>query len=106
FLDLTLDTNDHRDGLGHPAAAPLHAAWARLGPDIAPRRSLREWLGLDFFKDVHKGMYENRPIHWPLSSANKTFVVWVNIHRMSGQTLRIVLADHLLPAMARMDGEL
>ena len=51
-------------------------------------------------------MYESRPIHWPLSSANKTFVAWVTIHRMNGQTLRVLLADHLMPTLARLDGEL
>ena len=51
-------------------------------------------------------MYESRPIHWPLSSADKTFVSWVNIHRMNGQTLRVLLADHLAPTLTRLDGEL
>ena len=73
---------------------------------IAPNRSLRDWLRLDFFKDVHKGMYENRPIHWPLSSSSKTFVAWVNIHRMDEKTLKVLLADHLIPARSRFDGEL
>ena len=106
FLDTTLDSEDRRDGLGHPAATPLHAAWAEHAPAIGPRRSLRQWLALDFFKDVHKGLYESRPIHWPLSSAAKTFVAWVNIHRMNGQTLRVLLADHLAPTLTRLDGEL
>ena len=106
FLDTTLDAEDRRDGLGHPAAAPLHAAWAQHGPAIGTKRSLRDWLALDFFKDVHKGMYENRPIHWPLSSSGKTFVAWVNIHRMNEQTMRVLLADHLVPTLARLDGEL
>lgn len=106
FLDTTLDAEDRRDSLGHPATAPLHAAWAEYAPVIGTRRSLRDWLALDFFKDVHKGMYENRPIHWPLSSPNKTFVAWVNIHRMNDQTLRVLLADHLAPTLARLDGEL
>lgn len=106
FLDTSLDAEDHRDSLSHPAAAPLHAAWAQHGPAIGTRRGLRGWLALDFFKDVHKGMYENRPIHWPLSSAGRTFVAWVNIHRMNEQTLRILHADHLAPALARIDGEL
>jgi hypothetical protein len=107
FLDGTLDTVDRRDSLGHPAAAPLHTAWTTYGPASGARRTgLREWLALDFFKDVHKGMYENRPIHWPLSSANKTFVAWVNIHRFTEQTLRILLADHLQPTLNRLEGEL
>ena len=106
FLDGSLEENDHRDDLGQAAAAPLHQAWSKHGSAIAPNRSLRDWLRLDFFKDVHKGMYENRPIHWPLSSSSKTFVAWVNIHRMNERTLKVILADHLIPARSRIDGEL
>jgi hypothetical protein len=106
FLDTTLDAEDHRDSLGHPQTAPLHDAWAEYAPAIGTKRSLRDWLALDFFKDVHKGMYENRPIHWPLSSPNRTFVAWVNIHRMNAQTLRVLLADHLAPTLTRLHGEL
>jgi hypothetical protein len=106
FLDGSLEDNDLRDGLGAEASTPLHQAWSRHGSAIAPSRSLRDWLRLDFFKDVHKGMYENRPIHWPLSSASKTFVAWVNIHRMDSRTLKVLLADHLIPARSRIDGEL
>lgn len=106
FLDTTLDDGDLRDGLGHPAAAPLHAAWATHGPALGTRRGLRDWLALDFFKDVHRPMYENRPIHWPLSSPGKMFVAWVQIHRMDGRTLRVLWADHLAPTLARIDGEL
>jgi hypothetical protein len=105
FLDTTLDAED-RDDLGHPACTMLLAAWHEHGPAIAMNRGLRDWLALDFFKDVHKGMYENRPIHWPLSSSNRTFVAWVNIHRMDEQTLTVLLADHLVPTLARIDGEL
>jgi hypothetical protein len=106
FLDGSLEENDQRDDLGQAAAAPLHQAWASHGSAIAPNRSLRDWLRLDFFKDVHKGMYENRPIHWPLSSSSKTFVAWVNIHRMDERSLKVLLADHLIPARSRIDGEL
>jgi len=106
FLDGSLEENDHRDDLSQAAAAPLHQAWSTHGSAIAPNRSLRDWLRLDFFKDVHKGMYENRPIHWPLSSSGKTFVAWVNIHRIDERTLKVLLADHLMPARSRIDGEL
>ncbi|WP_411868850.1 BREX-6 system adenine-specific DNA-methyltransferase PglX [Vulcanococcus limneticus] len=106
FLDGSLEDNDLRDGLGEGATASLHEAWSRHGTTISPNRSLRDWLRLDFFKDVHKCMYENRPIHWPLSSSGKTFVAWVNIHRMDERTLKILLADHLIPARSRIDGEL
>jgi hypothetical protein len=106
FLDGTLDAQDRRDSLGHPAASALWAAWASYGGEIAPKEGLRGWLAARFFGDVHKKMYENKPIHWPLSSAERTFVVWVNIHRLTAQTLRVVLADHLLPTQARLEGEL
>lgn len=106
FLDQTLEAGDPRDGLGHEAAQVLQQAWSQHAPALGVKRSLREWLAVDFFKDIHRGMYENRPIHWPLSSANKTFVAWVNIHRLTAQTLRILLADHLMPTLARLEGTL
>ena len=107
FLDGTLDVADQRDSLGHPAAARLHAAWQEYSPALqTKKRSLRHWLAEEFFKEVHKDMYENRPIHWPLSSAAKTFVAWVNIHRFTAQTLTILLADHLVPTLNRIQGEL
>ena len=103
---LFLDLGSEQDSLNDPAAAPLLNAWAIHASEIAPRRSLKEYLAHDFFKDVHRPMYENRPIHWPLSSASRSFVAWINIHRWTGQTLRILLADHLWPALARVEGEL
>ena len=106
FLDGTLTEDDRRDSLGHPAATPLHDAWATHGSSIDAKRDLRTWLRLKFFSDVHKGMYENRPIHWPLCSAKKTFVAWVNIHRMNECTLRVLLADRLHPALTRLEGQL
>ena len=107
FLDGTLDGTDGRDSLGHSAAGPLHEAWAKFGALVGDgRRNLRDWLALDFFKDVHRGMYEGRPIHWPLSSSQKTFVAWINIHRLTEQTLRILLADHAHPTLNRIEGEL
>jgi hypothetical protein len=106
FLDGTLTTNDNRDSLGHAACLPLHTAWERHRDQVPGNRAhLRDWLRLDAFA-IHKSTYENRPIHWPLSSANKTYVAWVQIHRMSAQTLRILLADHLYPTLSRLDGEL
>ena len=80
--------------------------WAYYVSAIDSKRSLRDWLRERFFPDVHKGMYENRPIHWPLSSAKKTLVAWVTIHRWTEQTLRVLLADHLEPALKRLDGEI
>jgi hypothetical protein len=104
FLDTTLGDTDLRDGLGEPAAAPLHEAWATHGSALGGRRNLRTWLAHDFFREVHRSMYENRPIHWPLSSPRRTFVAWVTIHRFTGQTLQVLLADHLMPTLTRLDG--
>jgi len=106
FLDGTLDANDHRDGFGQSAARILRNTWSEHGAAIDPRTDLRTWLRLKFFGDVQKGMYESRPIHWPLSSEKKTFVTWINVHRWNERTLRVLLADHLNPALLRIEGEL
>jgi len=47
-------------------------AWQQYGGQIAKGTKLRTWLRLSFFKDVHLGMYENRPIYFPLSLPRKT----------------------------------
>ena len=106
FLDGSLADDDPRDGLGHTACTMLRDAWAEHGPAIDARKSLRDYLAGTFFKNVHRQMYDNKPIHWPLSSERKTFVAWVTIHRMSEQTLPILLADHLHPARQRLQGRL
>lgn len=105
FLNGAL-VGDDGDSLGQRAADALVAAWRNHGAAIAPDRTLREWLRLDFFASFHKGMYEGRPIYWPLSSGKKTFVAWVNIHCWEERTLRVLLADHLGPALDQLDGEL
>jgi hypothetical protein len=106
FLDNTLDDTDLSDGLGLAAGVTLQDAWDEHGSEVGGGRSLRKWLAFDFFNDVHKVMYENRPIHWPLSSRQRTFVAWVNVHRFTEQTLRVLLADHLNPTLTRLEGEL
>jgi len=106
FLDGSLETNDLRDGLGHDAAKPLHAACGEHGRAIDERSGLRDYLRTKFFEDVHRKMYESRPIHWPLSSKERTFVAWVTIHRWNEGTLRVLLADHLAEALKRLDGEI
>ena len=103
FLD---GTSDAAVSGRYPESAALLLVWAEHGPAIDANSDLRTWLRLKFFPDVHRQMYENRPIHWPLSSGKRTFVAWVNIHRFTDRTLRVLLADHLHPAQARLDGEL
>ncbi len=94
------------DGLAHPAAAPISAAWAEHGPAIDDKRTLKNYLQDRFFPDVHRKMYDNRPIYFPLSSAKKSFVAYVSIHRWTADTLTHLLAQHLEPAKKRLEGEL
>lgn len=101
FLDASLPEeaqSGHDRSLDHPAATLLRQAW--------DQGQLSTFLRTKFFGEVHKKMYDNRPIHWPLSSAKKTYVAWVNIHRMDKNTLRTLLADHLVPAASRQENEL
>lgn len=106
FLDGSLDNSASVDSLGHGATKLLHMKWAEHGPSVAPESDLRTWLRLKFFADVHKGMYENCPIYFPLSSEKKTFVAYVSIHRWTENTLRTLLAEHLYPALTCLEGEI
>ena len=107
FLDgsvdpATLPPGEALDSLDHAACAALNAVWDARGAAIDPKRDLRAWLRERFFPDVHRTMYDNRPIHWPLSSARRTFVAWVTIHRWTKGTLRALEARHLVPAQRRL----
>lgn len=99
------DGADGQDSLAHPACAPLAEAWKPHGPTIATGTDLSTWLRKSFF-DFHKKLYENRPIYFPLSSAKKSFVAYVSIHRWQDDTLTLLLADHLVPTRRRLEGEL
>jgi hypothetical protein len=95
------------DSLKHPAAARIEAAWNEHAPAIAKGKpqSLRDYLRKDFFA-YHKGLYENRPIYFPLSSEKRAFVAYVSIHRWQDNTLQVLLADHLHPLLRQLDGEI
>ena len=100
------DRPDSKDSLHHPACQPLHQAWAEHGGAIAPGKPLRDWLRLNFFKDVHVGMYEQRPIYFPLSSDKKHFVAFIAIHRWQDTTLTDLLAEYLVDDQKSLDGEI
>jgi hypothetical protein len=95
------------DSLNHPAAAPIHAAWAEHSPAIldGKRQDLRDWLRKDFFA-YHKPLYENRPIYFPLSSRERNFVAFVSIHRWADNTLQVLLSSHLKKNLSQLDGEI
>lgn len=103
---LYLSAATGQDSLDHPATALLRDAWRLHGPAVAPRKDLREWLRGRFFADDHLKRYEKRPIYLPLSSAKRTFVAWISIHRWRDDTLQTLLADHLNPERARLEAEL
>jgi hypothetical protein len=91
--------------LDHPTCSPIHAAWVKHGVTVGEGDDLRTYLRKSFF-DYHKKLYENRPIYFPLSSAKKSFVAFISIHRWQDDTLNVLLADHLVPAKRRLEGEI
>jgi very-short-patch-repair endonuclease len=93
------------DRLTHPAAASIHHAWAEHGSKIT-KKTLREWLRQDYFKEDHLKRYDQRPIYFPISSAKKNFVAIIPIHQWTDNTLQTLLADHLLPDQNHLVGEL
>jgi hypothetical protein len=88
-----------------PAAKPLLDAFEARPRDRPGGEPPRIPRSTNFF-ELHRKMYENRPIHWPLSSEKRTFVAWVTIHRWDADTLRVLLADHLHPTLTNIEGEL
>lgn len=103
---LYLSNYSERDSLEHSASQIIHETWQQHGATIAKNKDLREWLRLNFFKDVHLGMYENRPIYFPLSSTKKNFVAFISIHRWRDNTLQDLLAEYLMPELSHIEGEL
>lgn len=93
------------DSLDHPACWGIHATWKEHRLSISEGDDLRTYLRRAFF-DYHRGIYENRPIYFPLSSSKKSFVAFISIHRWQDNTLNDFLADHLVPAKRRLEGEL
>ena len=93
------------DRLTHPAADPIHHAWAEHGSKIT-KKTLREWLRQDYFKEDHLKRYDQRPIYFPISSAKKNFVAIIPIHQGIDNTLQTLLADHLLPDQNHLLGEI
>ena len=100
------DQPDTKDSLAHPACHPLISAWQQHNSSIPKANNLRDWLRLNFFKDVHVGMYEQRPIYFPLTSAKKNFVAYLSIHCWQDSTLPTLLAEYLLPELRQLEGEL
>ncbi len=88
------------DNLAH--ARPLLDAWQAHGLP----GDLSAFLRDKFFKEDHLSRYENRPIHWPLSSAKRNFVAWICIHRWAPNTLDTLRAEHVRPCLAALERNL
>jgi hypothetical protein len=96
---------EKRDSLELPACSSLREAWEQHGAQVADGADLRAYLRTSFFA-YHKKLYENRPIYFPLSSAKKSYVAFVSIHRWRDDSLNVLLADHLVPERRRLEGEI
>ena len=96
---------DQGGGLSHSALRFLHEVWNEYGVVVGDGSDLCTYLRKSFF-DYHRRLYENRPIYFPLSSAKKSYVAFISIHRWMDDTLQVLLADHLLPEKRRLEGEL
>ena len=76
---LFLSEATEQDSLSHDACALWRDQWRDHDAAINERNStkthedLRTWLRKRFFPDVHRQMYENAPIYFPLSSQKKSF---------------------------------
>ena len=89
FLNGCLADDDLSDSLGTPACEPLRQWWQQHSGSTA---GLRRQLRLKVFA-AHCKLYSKRPIYWPLCSARRTFVVWVNIHRLSTNSFAELLTQ-------------
>jgi hypothetical protein len=98
-------TADGSRSVHHAACRPILDAWQTHESTACAGDDLRTYLRKSFF-DFHKKLYENRPIYFPLSSAKRSFVAFVSIHRWANDTLNVLLADYLVPAKRRLEGEL
>ncbi|MEO8179578.1 MAG: BREX-6 system adenine-specific DNA-methyltransferase PglX [Deltaproteobacteria bacterium] len=93
------------DSLQAEGTSGLRLAWDEHGATVGQGDDLSAYLRKSFF-GFHKKLYENRPIYFPLSSSKRSFVALVSIHGWADDTLKLLLADHVVPAKRRLDGEL
>ncbi|MGH7269482.1 MAG: BREX-6 system adenine-specific DNA-methyltransferase PglX, partial [Polyangiaceae bacterium] len=91
--------------LGHPACEALRDSWDAVAGKLGEGGDLGAYLRKGFFAE-HRRLYEGRPIHLPLSSAKRTYVAYVSIHRFRPDTLAVLLAEHLLPERRKVEGQL
>ncbi|MCC6645747.1 MAG: SAM-dependent methyltransferase [Polyangiaceae bacterium] len=91
--------------LDHDACALLREAWRHHGAELGGEADLGAYLRKRFFA-LHQRDYDARPIHLPLSSARRSYVAFVCIHRWASDTLSVLRAEHVMPEKRRLEGEL
>ncbi|HEY4014316.1 MAG TPA: BREX-6 system adenine-specific DNA-methyltransferase PglX [Polyangiaceae bacterium] len=96
-------SSERADSLDHPACAFLLQSWRNYG--ALGQEDLGSYLRKSFFS-FHKKLYDSRPVYFPLSSSRRNFVALVSIHQWADDTLKVLLADHLIPTKRQLDGEL
>lgn len=101
---LYVSATDFDDALADDACTLLHQMWEEHGDEVGRNKDdLSSWLREKFFKDVHRQMYDNAPIYFPVSSQDKNFVAHINIHRWEANTLRRLLAEWLMPEKKQLE---
>jgi hypothetical protein len=69
------------------------------------KKSLNTWIRTKAF-EMHSNIYQKRPIYFPLVSANKSFFIWVNIHRWNEGTLNNILANYMNPDVSLLENRI
>ena len=75
--------------------------------DILGVSDLRDYFRrpTGFFQDHLKRYSKSRrkaPIYWPLSTASGSYTIWLYYHRLSGQTLYMVVNKYMEPKIAEV----
>ena len=115
----------HREDIVRRVREVLDLIWQDQAPDIEQEAcdilgvaELREYFRRPggFFQDHLKRYSKSRrkaPIYWPLSTASGSYTVWLYYHRLTDQTLYLVVNKYVEPkiaeverALARLEDEL
>ena len=85
------------------------ARWGEAAEILGERdRTLRRWFAEDFFK-LHLKQYSKShrkaPIYLPLSTASRSYTVWIYYHRLTADTLFHVVVEYLDPKIRKVQEE-
>jgi hypothetical protein len=89
------------DGLRAPQALDFLTRFRGLAAHDRALTTPRQWLRDTFFPH-HEALHEGRPVYFPLSSAKRSFVVFVWFHRLTAGSLERIVSAALRPAEAAL----